>query len=716
MILATRLISKAAFALPLLFFGAIAASDPLSLAIHLSETEQPPLTTDRTKTASSYGFVSKLPKDVEGFSATYRWQDSWNAFTKSQWVNHFLSLDIVKNHPLFLKASAQWMSPEGVRIRGVAESILGKEIIFVLPKGFAKPFKTCVELAKELEILTLSIDLTKKCDPNSAADESSMQAFQAAHPQFISALKNLELPPLLMISKAIQSKADLEVEIKNLVIKLEKSLAKTFVKGSFDVAGIYKFNSIRVNTKDLLKHSKFFQEFTTCTSLQTIDIHKDVELAWGWIDDYLVLSLGQDSKSIQLAENLNGSVFSIPEIALRAAQFLEKNPTDFCYLSQKFYEDFEHESFNLQARKYAAILKPWMHLKPEQIQQLHTLTQKLEDKYNLLFPSKYTPFVSFGYFENGMHLEIFGGSSSPMLDGSQPLKFTNVKFSSAFIALNWRQSKAAEKMADFMQEAAVSLWEWFEKNEKAIVPRAESSEFLLFKTKILPQLKNLWATVRKLDSALGSEKALVIALDGQLNDVYGVPPLLTNAKIPRLTFVSDLKNRKGISEAWETLEISQLLRQFPSPLVGNLIPLLSPQMNMKGEVELYTFPFLEFKDVAPHTGMTQDLWWIGTSPRLSEEIAMESSADKRQALAMEVKINFTPLWDYLYGWLKIADQHSNSIFNAHQAKEFQKIRPAIESLFDLARHILSIETTCSDEMGQTRSSIYLKYREMQKQE
>lgn len=699
------------------------------------------LTNDLAKIASSYGFVSRLPKDVEGFYVTYRLHESWIAFANSQWANTFISLEKIKNQPFFQEISNEWKSSEGLKIRELLESTLGQEIMIVLPAGCGEQLSTIVRASKKLDILGVRIDLTERLNPSSEL-ESYLQIFQDAMPELLPALKECELPPLLIISKAIKSKSDLEAGIKNVIETVEKLLSIKLKKGTFKVAEKYEFNYVRASTRDLLSEElESFLEFlsdddTDETLAMEMDaavedvaadrkltenvntaetpgiIDKNIEIAWGWIDDYLVLSLGKDSRHIKIAENISDSALSIPEISLRTVQFSEKKPTDLVYVSKKLYgENLEIESFTQTANRFSALLEQLsVAIKPEQMQEMHNLAQKFEDRFKALFPKKYDSSVGVGYLEKGFHYESFGGSRLMMCEGSQSLRFANLTLPSAFIVLNWRQSNGPEKMANFIEEAAVSVWHWLEQNESSI-PLFKHPQFILLKAQILPNLKNLWSANCKLSHALGSEKAIIVDLNGDLQGIQGVPPFFTNGKIPRFSYVSELKDRKGVSEAWDTLGTSEL--SSSALLLGNLMHKYSKQMKMEGETELYYLSFAEsFKDAMPHFGISKDLWWLGTSPDLSKEMVV--SPDKSgQPLAMDFKINFSLLWNYATQWLKILNENSNHINTPDEAKQFQETGLILDFTLNLARSIQSLEMKVSDEKGQTQTSIYLKYQDIQ---
>ena len=73
----------------------------------------PATAADVAKISATYGFVGKLPKDVEGFSASYRLHDLWTGLANSKWAATLLELPPIKANPDFAKIQEQWKSEQG---------------------------------------------------------------------------------------------------------------------------------------------------------------------------------------------------------------------------------------------------------------------------------------------------------------------------------------------------------------------------------------------------------------------------------------------------------------------------------------------------------------------------------------------------------------------------------------------------------------------------
>src|SRR5689334_20126514 len=68
---------------------------------------------DVAKISGTYGFVAKLPKSVEAFSASYRLHDLWLSVANSKWAAALLEIPEVKSSKEYAQLQEGWNSPQG---------------------------------------------------------------------------------------------------------------------------------------------------------------------------------------------------------------------------------------------------------------------------------------------------------------------------------------------------------------------------------------------------------------------------------------------------------------------------------------------------------------------------------------------------------------------------------------------------------------------------
>jgi hypothetical protein len=240
-----------------------------------------------------------------------------------------------------------------------------------------------------------------------------------------------------------------------------------------------------------------------------------------------------------------------------------------------------------------------------------------------------------------------------------------------------------------------------------MVPEGERQGAAMVEAVAIPVIKDFWRASRQLSAALGDESALVLDLDGAVPKIPNLPPGLTDGKVPRMAWVSELKDRAALSEAWKGFEksIKQIAALAPP---GMAVP--EPQMKKDGNVELYFVePPIPTDDFLPHIAIAKDRWIFSTSPTLTKEVATKTSASGGKALGSEWNIKVPALCDLADAWLAVIDKDPKGFLrSSSDAAQYTKLRPTLGEVIRLARSLNSIEWRAFTEGGETRNSTFLK--------
>ncbi len=672
---------------------------------------------DMAKMAGQYGFAAMLPKDVDGFSSLYRLHDMWTAFANSKWAAELMAMEPIKQNPQFQQMLQQWNSPQGEKTRSLLATVIGAEFHMVEPAGFGEKVKPLMEAYEKLIGAYFQRAIMAGISGKPMTPAQTQQMFRDAAPELLPAFAKCDLPPMLFVAKAVKSKPDMDEAFKSLTAMVGVQLPPAFEAGTFKVADKYDFQSLHVSAKKLIpaqaeqQLKELLGDEAKAKDAMVLLNAKNAELAWGWVGDYFVLSLGADHSHVRFATSPADSALSIPEVARRAAQYAEKNPNSLAYASKTLFEKFVSKisfvtEFNAVTEELGGILKP------AQIEGMRNDVKKLESKAQEIFTAQYDAAVSVAYIENGVHSEAFGGSRFPMLDAKWPLTFASFASPSTFLLLNGRSSASSSKIVDFIEDAAATGWGWYEKYGRTMVPEGERQGATMIEMLALPMVKQLWNSSRILGKALGNETAGVLDLNGTMPKFPDMPPFLAEGKMPRLAWVAELRDRAGVSEAWKGFSglIKQLTALMPQG-PGAAVP--EPQMKKDGDAELHFIPLpVPMDDFLPHIAITKDRWIISTSPSLSKELANKSAATGTQALSTNWQVNFGAFWNFADAWLKVADQNVEKMSGPDGAKEFHQMRPSIGTALKLARSIISSELHLTEEAGQTRASAHLKFEDL----
>ncbi len=678
---------------------------------------------DVAKVAATYGFASRLPKDVEGFSAIYHLHDIWVSFSNSKWATTLLDLEPVKKDPQIQNSIKQWNSPEAQKVKDLLEAIVGNEFLVVEPAGYASKIEPLMEAYGKFLESYLQQAFLAGLSGKQMGPKEIQTLMQNAAPELVPAFAKCDVPPMLLISKAGKAKADIDGAFKQLTGMVGTKLPPAFELGSFKVADKYEFQTLSVVAKKLvaqfqevqfeLQLKELIGDEAKAKELVAQISAKHAELAWGWVDDYFVVSLGVDHSHVKFAATEADSALAIADVAKRAVQFADKKPMGLAYVSKALFEKFSPRmefatKFNGISNELRGILKP------EHITAMQADVKKLEGKAQSLFTRQFDPMVAVSYVESGIHADAFGGLRNSSYDSSKPLGFASLATPASFLFFDSRANGPHSKaIVDFVEEGAITLWGWYEKYGRTMIPEEERKSAAMAEGMVKPMVEQLWKSGRLLGKALGDESAFILDLNGNVPKLPEIPPFLADGKIPRIAYVAELKDRAALSESWKGF--SGLIKQIGAFVPPTALPQGVPEAVMKkdGDVELHFIPLpVPTDDVLPHIAISKDRWIISTSPSFSKELASKAVATTGPALGSNDQVNFSAVWDLAEVWLGVLDKNTEQMLGPGEAKEFKENRSLISTALKLARCLKGMESQISEESGQARMSVHLKVEDL----
>ncbi len=677
--------------------------------------------TDVAALRAAYGIVARLPKDVEGFSANYRITETLTGIANSKWATTLMSLPPIQEEAEFKQMITQWNSPQGVQVRGVLDGIFGQEVTIVMPAGFSAKLKPLLDaymafFGKYMESTLLNAMSGKKMGP-----QEVQAMMRDAAPELLPAVAKADIPPIMIIAKAGKSKELIDGAFGKLLSMVGTELPPAFEAGSFKVDK-YEFKSVTVIAKKLiaafqeeqfkLQLRELMGDDAKAKEVLDLILLKRAEISWGWVEDYFVLSIGADHSHVKFAATDADSALSIPEVAVRAAEFAGKKPIGFSYTSRTVFDKMAAKiefagAFDAAAEQLGSILKP------DAIAGMKADVKKLEARAQSIFTPTYDASVEVAWLDAGLHGEVFGGYRNAMIDSSKPLAFSSLLSPTTALLLDGRSSVNSKLAVDFVEEGAVTLYSWYTKYGQSMIPENERQGVAMVETLALPMIKQAWNSGRLLGKALGDESALVVDLNGTMPKIPDMPPFLSGTKIPRIAWVAELKDRAAVSESWKGF--SAIIKQI-SALAAESAPQLNlePKMVKDGDVEIHFVPLpipVDTGDVLPHIAISKNRWILSTSPSFSKEIAAKP-AGAGTALGGKWIVNFTALWDFADGWLTVLDKNAEQMLGPGDAREFKEARPIITTIVKLARSFETFEFNIFEEAGKARMSVHFKIQEL----
>jgi hypothetical protein len=668
---------------------------------------------------AAYGFAARLPNDVEGFSASYRLHDLWVKLSGSKWASVLLNMDAVKKTPQLQQFIEQWKSaPQAQMMKNLLGAVLGSEYVAALPAGFAAKVAPWVDLVGEVQALNFRQQMMTAMSGGKRPDPGKL--FRDAAPDLIPVLVKCDIPPMFFAYKAAKARQDLDAMLTQFVQGMSAKAPPGVQFAPFKLADKYSFQSVTIEAGKLIAA---FDEARVQVQLKNMLGDDDkaqktmnalkakrAELAWGWVDDYLVVSLGTDHSHLKLAAGDADSALAIPAVARRAGEFLSRNPMALSYASAAMFEKLNppmeiSKGFDALTGELEGLIKP------DQLATMRTDVKRLEGKAQAIFNTKYDASVGVEYWDGGFRMESFGGAHMKGLDSSRPLKFAGLMSPTTMMLLNARTNPAMSgKMADLVEECATTAWGWYEKFGRTMVPEDERQGAAMVEAIAIPIVKDFWNACRQLGKGLGDESAFVFDLAGPMPEMPMIPPMFAEGKIPRMAGVWELKDRAAVSEAWKGFDkiVKQLTALVPAGASGPAVP--EPQVKKEGDVELHFVPLpMPTGDLLPHIAISKDRWILSSSPSLSKELAAQPASTGGSPLGSEWRLRFPALCDLGDAWVKVIDKDPKTFFRSESdAREYQeKVRATLVDLITLMRSLKSIEVRMFEEGGQPRTSAAL---------
>lgn len=667
-----------------------------------------------------YGFAARITNDVELLSETYRMGALWASVANSKWASKVIEL--VKSQPDGQKMIEQWNSPQAAKGKEYAGAVLGNEFFFAGSAGFGKKIAPWVELGNQVNMLYYQAAITGGMMGGSPADTNKAleRMFKDNADSLIPLATKLELPPILMGFKAAKVRAEFDGIIKQAF----DSAPPTVDKGTFKVADKYDFQSLSVTVRKVVPQGQEeaivgqlkeqLGDEAAAKSAVTALMAKRFEVSWGWVEDYLVISLGSDHAHVKLATSDADSALSIPEVAARAALFAGKNPIGLGYVSKSFFDSISTpmdltKQFGEVTQSLQGIIAP------DAILGMTADVKKLEAKVGAIMKTVNSSSVGVSYLEGGIRTDSLGGPRSANAVASQPLTYSTLSTPTTVLSMVGRSNSAAgPKTSDIIEDGAAMVWSWYEKYGRKMVPEDGKQGAAIAEAMALPIVKDFWKSCRQLGAAFGDNSAILVDLNGPFPPAPGVPKIvLDGGKIPRLAIALELKDRASLSEAWKGFEkiIKQAIAFIPQGADAPTIP--EPTMKKEGDVEIHYVELpIKLGDTLPHIAISKDKWILSTSTSYSAELAKLPAAGTAKQDG-EVRADFGAVANFADHWFKLASSNPAEFFQSPGETEgFQKNKALIESALGLIRAVKSAGVQIGEEGGKTHITSSLQVEDL----
>lgn len=684
------------------------AAFPCSALLPVSAAQAGPLiavSTEAPSTQSVYGLLSRLPKDTEGFASMYRLSELWDGFRKSNFVKKVLSNEELVRELDLDKAMREWENNPQLQEYGtMAASLIGGEITIALPAGFTD---SLAELLKQLPAVQAGFLTARAAQPGQNGGGMPKEMLP-----IIEAATRLNLPPVVVAMKAGKHKETLKALIGQALNQIPAEVMTKLSKTTSDVNGNafehLGMKLVNVVPEDVQRDMK--SDLTKAAgsaekgeAIAKQLLAKTAELSWGWVDDYLVLSIGPDHSHLKFVSPAE-SVLTHPDVVARAAQFAPKKPISLSYTSQKAIRTMNELGGVFKSLISLAGMAKGADV-PFSLDNIVAELKKLDAKAGEVFPNDADANVAAMWWDGGLQIESYGGPKPRAYDNSKPLTLSGLATDSTFLMANGRgNGPFRDKVFGFIEELALTTYDVYQREVKNHLPPDVKSGSAMAEMIGVPMVKELWTSLQNFRAAMGDEGSLFLDLNGEIPNIpqANIPPeIVAKGKAPRLAYVNELKDRAKLAESWNGLKTIITSAATMAAAQSGVTVKTEPVKKQAGSVEIYGYELpLDTGDLWPHTGVTPTHWYISTSPSFTKELSSKAPATTGPACGSHWQVNFPALWNFGAAWAKLIPAS-------------EKETEMVDFALSLARAIGSLDVRLGEEGGQSRDTMSLVIKDIQ---
>ena len=451
---------------------------------------------------------------------------------------------------------------------------------------------------------------------------------------------------------------------------------------------------------------------------------KNIVMAIGVHENYLVGFLGSSADDLQIAASPAESLLSRPEAAFMKS-FAGKRLVSFTTVSKELQDSSRGSSvFGSMATGLKEGLAETEAFGDSQ--DLEVLLGLIaEQERAILNLHTFTPGGSVTFLEEGLKMEIFGGSAVPGTDLDTPRRYAGLgKDDGVFLFANWVSNPDyTEKVLEYVDTLGQTLYLAARQVARMDLPDEVAAQmedvmsgFGMFDEQIRPHFLELWSGLRDdLVAGLGEEGAVVVDLKGALPTVPGLPQLVVDeGKAPRIALLAPASDKEKLKGSWNNAEkaLNGILK-IVSEMTGENIPMQRPMSSEKNDLKTWFFPFpFQTDDFVLNVSVDEKHFYASTSKSYVQDLAakLEKTEVDPGAKGAYFKVNFTVLNAYLNDWIKLVEDKQDDIFGegSPDAEDVMQMLPIAKQVVAALSELKGISAHTREEDEGVRTSVHFK--------
>ncbi|QJE94221.1 hypothetical protein [Luteolibacter luteus] len=445
---------------------------------------------------------------------------------------------------------------------------------------------------------------------------------------------------------------------------------------------------------------------------------KNVVVAHGSKDDYLMLYTGDSEEGCPLAESVDESLAANEAISYVDA-YKDKKLVGFLYGDKGIAKSMLTGSLKDMAQGIRdGLAGTDVYGETRELAALLDMVGEKEDAVVAL--AKPDTIGGLIVLEDGVKFELFGGNDYGAIDHAADHKLANLGSKDGVLVFsNWvsnkEYSKRAGEYGEVLVETAYAL------AEKVAGLNIENEDFAqfkqgfgLFNEKFRADALGAWEALSTAESGLGTEAAFVVDLNGTVPQFPGIPQEVADSgKFFRATMVSPVTDRAKLGESWTKLEGSlRNIFKTVSEMTGEEIPMQKPMTSEKNDIASYFFalPFTN-DDFIPSVTVS-DKWFAASTSKL-QALDLVTSADSAAGdrKGAWVEFDFDTLRKFTAEWVTLLEKHGEAMVGGPEKfEEFKAQLPRIQKGLAAIEEFDSVSASERVEGGKLRSTLHFKVR------
>ena len=494
-----------------------------------------------------------------------------------------------------------------------------------------------------------------------------------------------------------------------------------------------KFTGIKIKGEELVasippdmkEGMAQFMDAATVERLMKMLESKNLVVAIGVHENYLVAFMGSSADDLQIAASPAESLLSRPEAAFMNS-YTGKRLVSLVTMSKELQDSSKGASIfgGLAAGLKEGLAATDAFGDSQDLEVLLGLVT--EQERAILDLHTHTPGGSVTFLEEGLKIEIFGGASLPSLKLNTPRGYAGLgEQEDVLLFANWvNDSGYKDKVLDYIETLGETAYLAIKQASimdlpEGVVPldMAEAAGILgMFDEQILPHFLELWTGVRgDLVAGLGDERAVIVDLEGSLPTVPGLPQLLADkGKAPRIAVMAPARDEERLQSSWQNTEkaLNGILK-IVGDMTGENIPKQRPMSSEKNDLKTWFFPLpFQTDDFVLNVSADKNNVFASTSKSyvqsLSEALDKEKAEPGKKGAYLH--LDLTVLNDYLNDWINLLEEEQAAIFGegSPDAEDLMQMLPIAKQIVAALGELKGITTHTRNEGGVLRTSVHVR--------